>query len=65
MHTCAHTFYSIAALTCMTYMSAYLGLTLCDSIDGSHGISQARILDSVAISYSIRYSCPRDQALIS
>jgi len=39
--------------------------SLCDFMDWSHGISQARILDLVAISYSMGSSCPRDQALIS
>ena len=45
--------------------------TLCDPMDGSppgssvHGISQARILEWVAISFSRGPSQPRDQILIS
>ena len=46
-------------------------MTLCDSMDctppGSsvHGISQARILEWVAIIFSRGSSCPRDQTLVS
>ena len=48
-------------------MCAQSCLTLCDPMDCSpsgssvHGIFQARILEWVAISYSRRSSCPRDQ----
>ena len=48
-----------------------LCLTLCGHIDCSplgsslHGISQARILEWVAISFSMRSSQPRDQTLVS
>ena len=50
---------------------AKLCLTLCDLMDGSppdssvHGISQARILEWVAISFSRGSSQPRDQTYIS
>ena len=44
---------------------------LWDSVDGSppgssvHGISQARILEWLAISFSRGFSCPRDQTQVS
>ena len=46
-------------------------LTLCNSVDGSppgpsvHGISQARILEWVAIPFARRSSQPRDQTQVS
>ena len=46
-------------------------LTLCDPMDCSpsnssvHGILQARILEWVAISFSRKSSCPRDQTRVS
>ena len=46
-------------------------LTLCDPMDCSpsnssvHGILQARILEWVAISFSRKSSCPRDQTWVS
>ena len=49
---------------------AQLCLSLCDSVDCSlpgysvHGISQARILECVVISYSRGSSCPRDRTHI-
>ena len=57
---------------CMSVHSvAQLCLTLCDPMDWSppgssvHGIFQARILKSVAISYCRGFSQPRDQTHIS
>ena len=53
------------------YMHAQLCPPLCSPLDCSppgssgHGISQARILEWVAISYSRRSSQPRDQTCIS
>ena len=52
-------------------MFAQWHLTLCDPMDGSlpgfsvHGISQARILKWVAISFSRGSSQPRDQTQVS
>ena len=56
---------------CCCYLVVQSCLTLCDPIDCSptgssvHGISQARILEWVAISSSRRSSQPRDQTSIS
>ena len=53
------------------YLVAQLCLTLCDPMDYSlpgfsvHGISQARILEWVAISFSRASSWPKDQTLAS
>ena len=53
------------------YLAAKLYLTLCNPMDSSlpgssvHGISQARILEWVAISFSQRSSRPRDQTHVS
>ena len=58
------------SLMCMC-VHAQLCLTLCNPMDCSppgssvHGISQARILEWVAISFSREYSLPRDRTHIS
>ena len=55
------------ARCCFCYLVAQSYLTLCDSVDCSlpgssvHGISQARILECVVISFSSRSSQPRIQ----
>ena len=57
---CSHTFVSVCSVT-------QLCLTLCDALDWSlpassvHGISCARILEWVAISFSRRLNGPRDR----
>ena len=59
------------SLVVQACLVAQLWLTLCDPMGcippGStiHGISQARILEWVAISFSRRYSWPRDQTQVS
>ena len=56
---------------CVSVLAAQLCSTLCNPMDCSspsssvHGILQARILESVAIPFSSRYSQPRDQTWIS
>ena len=61
----------IQIICCCCYLVAKFSPTLCDPMDCSppgstvHGISQARILEWVAISFSKGSSQPRDQTCIS
>ena len=56
---------------CCCRLVAKSFLSLCDPMDGSppgssvHGVSQARILERVAISFSRRFSQPRDGIRVS
>ena len=58
--------YSKGKYVCVVCMVVQLCLVLCNPMDCSpsgssdNGISQARILEQVAISYSRGYSRPRD-----
>ena len=63
--------YSKGKYVCVVCMVVQLCLVLCNPMDCSpsgssdNGISQARILEQVAISYSKGSSQPRDQTCIS
>ena len=64
-------FRCINYICCSCCLATKLFLTLCDPVDSSplgcsvHGISQARILEWVAISFSRGSSWPRDKTHIS